>query len=111
MKSIKETSIDCTLYPNNENLTCFDYGKIKSNDFGSLPSIKEDEQQKDDTKIKKIKLINVTDVDGKEYKYNKDKNEIYESSQVKRAQETGEQLIPIGNITKEGRKNKINLFD
>lgn len=111
MKSIKETSIDCTLYPNNENLTCFDYGKIKSNDFGSLPSIKEDEQQKDDTKIKKIKLINVTDVDGKEYKYNKDTNEIYESSQVKRAQETGEQLIPIGNITKEGRKNKINLFD
>lgn len=111
MKSIKETSIDCTLYPNNENLTCFDYGKVNSNDFGSIPSIKQDEQQKDNTKVKKIKLINVTDVDGKEYKYNKDKNEIYESSQVKRAQETGEQLIPIGNITKEGRKNKINLFD
>ena len=50
LKSIKETSIDCSLYTNNEDLVCFNFGKITSNQFGSLPSIEEDEQTKDEGK-------------------------------------------------------------
>ena len=49
LKSIKETS-DCSLYANNEDLVCFNFGKISSNQFGSFPSIEEDEQTKDEGK-------------------------------------------------------------
>lgn len=112
LKSIKETSIDCVLYPHSENLTCFDYGKVKTNQFGSLPSIKQDEQQKDDVKNVKLKgLIKVTDPDTKKiYAYNKNENKLYDYNQYERALTSGETLQAIGEIEKKGKKSSIVLY-
>ena len=112
MKSIKETSIDCSLYSNSENLNCFSFGKIKSNEFGSVPDIKTDSQQKEDVKQKVLKGF-VTVIDPKTKRklaFNKQLNEIYDFEEYQSALESKKTLQSIGRIIKDGRKNVIEYF-
>ena len=112
MKSIKETSIDCSLYSNSENLNCFSFGKIKSNEFGSVPNIKTDAQQKDDVKQKVLKgLVSVTDPKTKrKLAYNKELNELYDFEDYQAALKNKKTLQSIGRIIKVGRKNTIEYY-
>ena len=111
LKSIKESAIDCSLYSNdsNENLVCYGYGKVESNQFGSYPSLLQDEEQKDDLNVRKqkLKLVKAT-IDGIDYAVNRDTNEVYDLDSYLRSKTTGENLIYIGKIVRQGRKNVID---
>ena len=108
LKSIKETSIDCSLYANNEDLVCFNFGKITSNQFGSFPSIEEDEQTKDEGKKTKLKLQKITSK-GVEYAIDSNNN-VYDINDYKKSLKNPEHLLsPIGTLVKEGRRNVINF--
>ena len=111
LKAVKESAIDCSLYStdSNENLVCYGYGKVESNQFGSYPSLKQDEELKDDLNVKKqkLKLVKAT-IDGVDYAVNKDTNEVYDMASYVRSKTTGENLIYIGKIIRQGKKNIID---
>jgi hypothetical protein len=65
LRSIKETSIDCDILESNaaENLVCYGFGSVKSNEFGSNPTIETDLEEtgvgkrpKNRTVLKKVKM-------------------------------------------------------
>merc|ERR1711991_610822 len=60
LKSIKETSIDCSIHENKEDIVCFNYGRVISNSMGSVPSIEKDEFEKTDQNREiKEKLVSI----------------------------------------------------
>lgn len=104
MKSVKESAFDCGLYKK-EDLTCFGYGKVKSNDFGSYPSIEHDEQYKEELETKKtvIKMTEVA-IGGVKYAFNPATKQVYNLEDYERTRMTGEDLVPVGKIVVQGRK-------
>ena len=111
VKSIKETSIDCSVYAGSEELTCFNYGKVESNQFGSIPRLEDDAKQSAnvDVEEKASKIIKIKEND-KEFAYNKSKNEVYNMEDYQRTLKTKEPLLPIGRIVKDGKKNVIQRY-
>lgn len=104
MKSVKESAFDCGLYKK-EDLTCFGYGKIKSNDFGSYPSLEQDEQYKEELETKKtvVKMTEVT-IGGVKYAYNESTKLVYNLEDYERTKMTGEDMVPVGKIVVQGKK-------
>lgn len=105
LTSIKESAVDCGIYGSSkENLVCYGFGKITSNDFGSFPSLAEDEANKDDLNIKKeaIKLRKAT-INGIEYAYHAQTGMVYDLESYMRSKKTGENLIVVGKVVKKGR--------
>jgi hypothetical protein len=111
LKAVKESSIDCSLHTagSNENLVCYGYGKVESNQFGSYPTLEEDKNQKDENNVavKKLTLVKIT-VEGIDYAYDRANNIVYDMESYKRSKQTGEALIYVGKIVKQGRKNVID---
>jgi hypothetical protein len=111
LKAVKESSIDCSLHTagSNENLVCYGYGKVESNQFGSYPTLQEDKNQKDEMNVavKKLTLVKIT-VEGTDYAYDKANNIVYDMESYKRSKQTGEALIYVGKIVKQGRKNVVD---
>jgi hypothetical protein len=107
MKAIKESAFDCGLYKK-EDLTCFGYGKIKSNDFGSHPSLEQDEQYKEELETKKtvIKMVEVT-IGGVKYAFNDSTKLVYKLDDYERTKMTGEDMLPVGKIVTQGRKQSF----
>jgi hypothetical protein len=64
LRCVKESAVDCSLYAKTgkENLICYGYGNIESNNFSSHPSIDIDQHQKPDINVveKKLKLKKIT---------------------------------------------------
>jgi Helicase conserved C-terminal domain len=110
LTAIKESSIDCSVYApkSNENLVCYNYGIVRSNQFGSFPSLEEDQQQKTqmDVKEKKVKLIKIKQK-GVEYAYNKTTGAVYDYSSYLRSLETGENLVYIGKIVTDANGKQV----
>jgi len=111
LKAVKESSIDCSLHTagSNENLVCYGYGKVESNQFGSYPTLEEDKNQKDEMNVavKKLTLVKIT-VEGIDYAYDRANNIVYDMESYKRSKQTGEALIYVGKIVKQGRKNVVD---
>ena len=111
LKAVKESSIDCSLHTagSNENLVCYGYGKVESNQFGSYPTLEEDKNQKDEMNVavKKLTLVKIT-VEGTDYAYDRANNIVYDMESYKRSKLTGEALIYVGKIVKQGRKNVVD---
>ena len=108
LRCVKESAIDCALYSNGD-LNCYNIGKVESNNFISNPSLEKDKNEKLDIfNIQKEKLL-LTEVSigKKKYHVNKKTMELYEHEMVMKAKKTGEDLIPIGQLVKEGRGYKI----
>ena len=104
LKSIKESAIDCSIYATSnasENLVCYGYGKVTSNDFGSFPSLEEDQHQKDDLNIRteKLKLTKLT-ISGIDYAVDRDTNIVYDLESYKRTKKTNEDLLVVGKLEK-----------
>jgi hypothetical protein len=58
LKCVKESAVDCSLYvkTGKENLVCYGYGNIESNNFSSHPSLDIDQHQKPAINVVKKKL-------------------------------------------------------
>lgn len=105
LNMITETSMDCAVH--NKEVSCFNYGKISSNMFGSYPTLFEDSQQKETTKQQKVKLKKVT-LDGVAYAVNKDTFEVYTMQSYEKLQKhPDEKLDYIGQLVKKGSKYTI----
>jgi hypothetical protein len=104
LKSVKESAIDCAIYASSntkENLVCYGYGKVTSNEFGSFPSLEEDEQQKDDLNVKKEKLKLRKITVGKEsYALDEATRTVYDLESYVRSKTTGENLVIVGRLDK-----------
>ena len=108
LKYMKESSVDCSLYASSDNLVCFNYGKVKSNQFGSVPSISEDKFQKDETHVQTRKFQKFYE-DDVEYVLDKKTNEVFTIESYNRLMKNPRaRFNPIGILEKKGRKYVIN---
>ena len=99
LKAVKETAIDCKLYDkshSSQGLTCYNgYGIVKTNNFGSLPSIQQDIGERMEQNVERVqtRLVKVT-IKGEAYKMNVETNELFK--------EVGEgknkELEPVGRL-------------
>jgi hypothetical protein len=115
LKAVKETSIDCQLYSNiskkskdNENLVCFGFGKIESNQFASYPSFENDRSTKEGLDVRAIKWeAREIKEDGVKYALNEQTMEVYDFESYQRAKEFGAELVLVGKLVKEKGKYVI----
>jgi len=115
LTAVKETAIDCQLYSNiskksndSENLVCFGFGKIESNQFSSYPSFENDRSTKEGLDVKTVRWTarRITE-DGIDYALNENTMEVYDYESYQRAKELGADLILIGKLEKVKGKYKI----
>jgi hypothetical protein len=110
LKAVKESAMDCAVYPKNsaDDLVCYGYGKVSSNQFGSYPSLEVDKFQKDDVNIKKQTLqMRRIVIQGKDYAYDQKNNIVYDMESYKRSKKTGEVMQELGRLEKRGRNNVL----
>jgi hypothetical protein len=112
LKAVKETSIDCQLYSSiskkskdNENLVCFGFGKIESNQFSSYPSFENDRSAKEGLDVETIKWeAREIKEDGIKYALNEETMEVYDYESYQRAKEFGTELVLVGKLVKDKGK-------
>jgi hypothetical protein len=118
LHAVKESAMDCQLYTSqnkDENLVCFNYGKVLSNAFGSYPTLEQDLAEKDvkDVRQQKIKMVKIRVPDPKnpkkliDYAFDQKRKIIYSMEQYNRSKITNEQLNPLGKIVvnKDGEED------
>lgn len=99
--AMKESAIDCSLYSkkNDENLVCYGFGNVKTNSFGSYPTIEEDMEQKQEVQQEKLKLSTVS-IKDKKYAINKATFELYDMEDYESTKQSNRPIYPIGRLTK-----------
>jgi Hom_end-associated Hint/Homing endonuclease len=116
LKAVKETSVDCQLYSSiskkgkdNENLVCFGFGKIETNQFSSYPSFENDRSSKEGLDVETI-TWEATEIiiDGVKYALNEDTMEVYDHESYQRAKEIKTDLIYIGKLVKD-KQGKMEI--
>jgi hypothetical protein len=113
LKAVKETSIDCSLYysnKNKENIVCYNFGKITSNSFSSMPTLEEDmsmgETDDINVKIQKQKIVKIT-VNNIDYAFDQISNIVYSYESYLNKKEGHGNLEEVGKVVKEGTKYKV----
>ena len=110
LTAMKETAMDCSLYAKgnregnqSEDLVCYGFGKVESNQFGSYPTLEQDQGERDDVNVKKqkLKLSNVT-LKGVKYAWNEATNELFDYESFQRAKKTGEDMLYVGRLVRDG---------
>ncbi len=107
--AIKSTAMDCALYAKNnkENLVCYGYGNVSSNDFGTFPTLEKDAQEKDNMNVEKQVLKpKKLDIPGQgAFVYIPGDNTAYDLM----AYMNSKQLVAVGKIVGEGNNRKVRL--
>ena len=111
LEVVKQSSVDCALYnPTGSNQVCYgaNLKNVTTNDFISYPSIELDSQVQEKTVVQRTKMAyrDVT-MKGEKYHLNEATQEIYDHPTFMRAKKTGETMVPLGKLVKEGRGYKI----
>jgi hypothetical protein len=115
LKAMKESAVDCQLYAStrkkgteDENLVCYGFGKVESNQFSSYPSFETDRSSKEGLDVQRIqwKARKITQ-NGKDYALNEETREVYDYESYLRAIETGSNPILIGMLVKKGNRYVI----
>ena len=113
LTAIKESAVDCNLYGNTnkkseEQLVCYGFGKVESNDFSSYPSFEKDKQDKGGLDAKTInwKGKKITE-NGVHFVLNPKTNEVYDYDSYQRAVELGTELLKIGMLKEINNKMVI----
>ena len=117
LKAVKETAIDCQLYStvskkanekDSENLVCFGFGKVESNQFSSYPSFENDRSTKEGLDVRTVRweAREITE-DGTKYALNERTMEVYDLESYNRAKELGTDLIMVGMLVKKKGKYVI----
>jgi hypothetical protein len=107
LMAVKETAIDCHLYASantNEQIVCYGYGEVKTNEFGSNPALDKDFAEKDveDTENTLVKYKIITDpTNDKKYAMNLRTKDLYDYEQYQRSKQTHETLNKIGRLVKQ----------
>jgi len=116
LKAMKETAIDCQLYAStskrakgDENLVCYGFGKVESNQFSSYPNFDTDKGAKEGLDVQNIKWTarKITQ-DGTDYALNEDTMDVYDYESYQKAKEFGTDLVLVGKLVKKAGKYIIN---
>ena len=110
LTAVKESAIDCSLYENKgENLACYSFGQVRSNAFGTFPTIAQDVAEKDVQEVSEKKMsFREYMYDGIKYAQNKTNYELYNFADYLKAKNEGAPMHPIGKvIQKEGKENVV----
>jgi len=103
LQAVKESAVDCNLYSvsknKEENLVCYGFGKVESNQFISYPSFDRDREEKTglDVETLRWKAVKVT-IGGIEYALNEDTMELYDFESYQRSAQSGVAPILIGRL-------------
>jgi hypothetical protein len=107
--AIKTTAMDCELYAKNnkENLVCYGYGNVSSNDFGTFPTLEKDAHEKEDMNVvKQVLKPKKLDIPGQgAFVYIPGDNQAYDLN----AYLNSKQLVRVGVIVGEGNNRKVVL--
>ena len=115
LKAMKETAIDCQLYAStskrakgDENLVCYGFGKVESNQFSSYPNFETDRGAKEGLDVQQVRwLARKITQDGTDYALNEDTMEVYDYESYQKAKEFGTDLVLVGKLVKKGGKYLI----
>jgi len=100
LNAVKESAIDCSIYNagSGENLVCYNFGKVNSNDFSSHPVLEKDVdrpiEQKRDMKIKIIDFY----YNDKKYALDKRRGELYSWESYEDYKSMGTNMIQVGKL-------------
>jgi len=84
MKAVKETAMDCSLHRGKnqvegEEYVCYDFGKVKSNQFSSYPTLEQDATENKELNVKRVEVAMETiEIKGVKYLRKKGSAEIYD---------------------------------
>jgi hypothetical protein len=116
LKAMKETAIDCQLYAStskrakgDENLVCYGFGKVESNQFSSYPSFEGDKGSKEGLDVQRVQWTaqKITQ-NGVDYALNRDTMEVYDYNSYQNANKGTNPLILVGKLVKKAGKYIIN---
>ena len=114
LKAVKESAIDCSLYSGknkDEQLVCYGYGKIESNQFGSFPSLQQDVSEKSDLNIRKVTFdARKITYQGNDYALNEKTNEIFDMESYLRSKDSGSELQLVGRLIRDAKDMRIELI-
>jgi len=108
LTAVKETAMDCTLYDNkDENLTCYSFGQVSTNAFGSQPTIKRELEDKD---VKETETV-VSSYreythEGTTYVQDKRTDELYNMDDYRELKAHNVTMYPIGKVV----QNKVRFY-
>ena len=116
LRTIKETAVDCNIYNSStktnsdEQLVCYGYGKVESNNFSSYPTFERDQMEKMGLDVKKVswKGQKIT-YKKNEYVLNPKTNEIFTIDSYQRANTLGGELVLAGHLKMVNNKPTIEL--
>uniref|UniRef100_A0A6C0I008 Helicase ATP-binding domain-containing protein n=1 Tax=viral metagenome TaxID=1070528 RepID=A0A6C0I008_9ZZZZ len=106
LKAVKESAMDCNVYigkNNEENLVCYGYGKVNSNQFGTYPTLEMDKAEKVEQYAVKTKLVTrkITDQKtGIDYALNPKTGDVYDLDNLD---------VVIGRLVKYDTRDKRGL--
>jgi hypothetical protein len=106
LNSIKESSIDCTLYDNSkEGLVCYNYGFARTNEFSSFPTYEEDKEVREGTDVKQLRAkIEEKIVNDVSYAFNPVTTELYDLAAYKKKPR---QVVVVGKLGRDARGREI----
>ena len=68
LDAVKTTAMDCALYKGSNEMVCYNFGKVSSNLFSTVPILEQDSTQNADLNVKKTKISGVVvEIMGKQY--------------------------------------------
>lgn len=60
--------MDCALYKDSSDLVCYNFGKVSTNNFSTVPILEQDATQQAELNVKKVKMTGViVEIMGKQY--------------------------------------------
>jgi hypothetical protein len=101
--AVKESAIDCSLYSgtSKEKLVCYGFGNIKSDQFGTFPSIDIDQHQKEELNVKEKKVrMRKLQVAGVDYAYDQTGNRVYDYESFMKSNKN---LVLLGKLDGNGK--------
>jgi hypothetical protein len=106
LKAVKESAIDCALYKKGhkkENLVCYGFAKVETNEFSSYPKLEVDANIKDEMNLRKedVKLVKMEiKSTGQVFARNTETDELYDWA----AYQNGQLILVAKIIVKDGKK-------
>lgn len=116
LMAVKQSAMDCSLYSaknKDEPLVCYDYGVVRSNQFGSVPSFESDRGKKEPKLNKKEVEWEAKEITWKGTKYalNSNTGEVFDLASYLQSRESGAQPILVGNLLKTTTGFTVKLLD
>jgi hypothetical protein len=114
LKAVKESAMDCNIYTGTnreENLVCYGFGTVKSNQFGTYPTLEMDKEERveQNVEIKKWKARKITDEEtGIQYALNDKTGDVYDLESYNETNDTG-QMILVGKLVRRESRDERGL--